>query len=295
MSTIDLHIHSNKSNDGDFTPKDLMQMCAEAGLKVVSLADHNSTRGLAEAEQYAQEIGLEFIPGIEMDCDYQGTILHLLGYWVDADAPIYQEIESSVIATEAKASITRIRKTEELGIVLDREKLDGLAVDGVVTGEMIAEVALACPQNQKNPLLLPYRKGGKRSDNPFVNFYYDYFSKGKLAYAPMEFIDLSEAVSIVRRTGGVPILAHPGISVGIDSRKLEKIISMGIDGIEAYSSYHNPETTAFFLAQASLLNIAVTCGSDFHGKTKPSLELGGVSCFNHEADIMKKLKSLKST
>lgn len=293
MSTIDLHMHSNISSDGDFSPSVLMGMCAQAGLKVVSLTDHNSTSGIAEARQKADELGLTLIPGIEMDCVHQGTFLHLLGYWIDPEDPAYAEIEASTIAMEASSSRQVIRKIKDLGIALDHEALAALSVNNVVTGEMIAEVALAHPSNSKLSLLLPYRTGGKRSDNPLVNFYYDFCAPGKVAYEPIQYMELTEAITVIQRSGGVPILAHPGINVGINYSKLESIIKTGVLGLEAYSSYHSSETTAYFLAQASLHDLAVTCGSDFHGKTKPTLQLGGVSCFNHEADILKRLNSLR--
>jgi hypothetical protein len=286
-------MHSRYSSDGDFEPRVLLEMCAAAHLQVVALADHNSTRGIPEAQQRASELGIELIPGIELDCVHEGNYLHLLGYWIDAADSVFGEIEASVTAMETEASKIRIQKIEALGFVLDREALERLSFGGIITGEMIAEIVLSNPVNLKHPLMTAYRPGGKRNDNPLVNFYWDFCSPDRPAYAPVNFMSLAEAIAVIRRTGGVPILAHPGANIGINTRKLASIIQTGVDGLEAFSSYHSNETTAFFIAQAKLLNVAFTCGSDFHGKTKPTIFLGGVSCYDHEDDIMSRLRSLK--
>lgn len=173
---------------------------------------------------------------------------------------------------------------KDLGIYFEKEKVLALAIEGVVTGEMIAEVALKDKRNQNNHLLEPYRRNGKRSDNPYVNFYWDFCSQGKMAYVPVQFISLSEAIQLIKKAGGIAVLAHPGINIWQYQNKLEGIIACGIDGIEVYSSYHDDNTVAFYNEQAEKFHLLKTIGSDFHGKTKPSIKLGSINC-PQEADI----------
>ena len=79
MAAFDLHIHSEYSSDGEFSVAELVGKCLGAQLTLFSLTDHNSVRGVGEAARLACERGIGFVPGIEIDCNYRGTDLHLLG------------------------------------------------------------------------------------------------------------------------------------------------------------------------------------------------------------------------
>ena len=158
---------------------------------------------------------------------------------------------------------------------------------------MIAEVALEDKRNDDNELLKPYRAGGSRSDNPYVNFYWDFCSQGKPAYVDIEYMTLREAISLVKKSGGIAVFAHPGANIKTDIEKLEGIVACGIDGIEVYSSYHNKETIQFYKEQAERFNLIKTMGSDFHGKIKPAIKLGNMVC-EEEEDIYKRFKDALS-
>ncbi len=278
VNQLDLHMHSNISNDGEYTPSQLMQLCKQHGLKTVALADHNSVRGVGEAQKSADELGMEFIRAIELDCQFEGVNLHLLGYGIDPTVPEFEKNEMDILKKEQDASSKLIHLVQDLGIHLEIEKVLDLAIEGVVTGEMIAEVALEDKRNQNNPLLGPYRKNGKRSDNPYVNFYWDFCSQGKPAYVPIQFLGLNEAIQLIRKARGIAVLAHPGINIGQDQKILGSIVSCGIDGMEVYSSYHDENMAAFYNKQAEQFHLLKTIGSDFHGKTKPAIRLGSMSC-----------------
>ena len=289
MSYIDLHMHSNYSDDGEFTPKELADLCIERGVKYFAIADHNSVRGIEEGKEYIKDKDITIIPAIELDCSIDGVNLHVLGYGIDYKSDIFEEIEANIIKQEQVASKERMRLVRELGINFEDEMIEKLSKNGVVNGEMIAEAAMSFDKNQENPLLKPYYKNGSRSDNPCVNFYWDFCAQGKPAYVEVKFISLEEAVKVILDNGGVPILAHPGNNVKEDLNLLEKIIARGVKGLEVYSSYHNEEQIAFYRDFAYRNNLLITCGSDFHGKTKPSISIGGVSCHNSEEKIIKEL------
>ncbi|GKH30729.1 PHP domain-containing protein [Muricomes sp. OA1] len=287
MNWLDLHMHSVISDDGEFEPEKLMDMCREAGLKTVAVADHNSTKALGRAAARAKENGLRLIPAVELDCCIRGRELHILGYGIDPEYPEYGKVEQNLLAQEQESSKIRLRLAEEAGLIVDHDLVYELAHHGVVTGEVIAEAALKNEEN--HALLRDYLPGGKRSDNPYVNFYWDWCSQGKCAYAPVEFISLDRAVEIITASGGVPILAHPGNNTREDEMLLQDIVKAGVRGMEVFSSYHTDEQVEFYLDWAMKRQLLITAGSDFHGKTKPSIHLGRMDVKGLEDKIYKEL------
>lgn len=290
MAWLDLHMHSCYSSDGEYTPKELIQFCIQNGVKTASITDHNSISALKEALDWADQKNFHLIPGIELDCTFQNVNLHLLGYWISPDFPPFFELEQNLIHQEQNASEKRIQLAQDAGFALSSSAVFHLAKNGVVTGEIIAEVALSQPENRNHPLLAPYYPGGSRSDNPYVNFYWDFCSQGKSMYVPISFLSLSEAVQLIRKAGGVPVLAHPGNNIKEQIPLLHAVLDQGIDAIEVYSSYHNAVQTAFYHDQAISRNLAITCGSDFHGKIKPSIAIGSVDCNGKEEVFLKGLE-----
>ncbi len=290
MSYIDLHMHSYYSDDGEFEPKQLIDLCLEKNIKYFSIADHNSVRGIKEAKEYCVGKNINIIPAIELDCTFNEINLHVLGYGIDYDKTVFYDIEDNIIKQEQFASKKRMKLVKELGIDFSDEVINSLSRNGVVNGEMIAEAAMEFDKNHENPLLMPYYENGSRSDNPYVNFYWDYCAQGKAAYAEVSFISLQEAINIIEESGGIPILAHPGNNIKENINLLEQIISCGIKGIEVYSSYHSKEQVEFYKKFSLKHKLLLTCGSDFHGKTKPSIVIGGTDCEGIEDKIISQLK-----
>lgn len=289
MGWLDLHMHSDISNDGEFSPKKLMELCLENSIKVAALADHNSVRGIKEAKLYATEFGIQLIPAIELDCTFRGIDLHVLGYGIDPNYADFKKVEQSVEDQEIKTSKKRMELVENMGIAFNYDEVMKLSRNGAITGEMIAEVALKDDNNKSNILMHPFYPGGDRSDNPYVNFYWDICSSGKGAYVPMKFMSLSEAIELINAAGGIPVLAHPGNNVKEDEELLHNIVQTGIVGIEVYSSYHSSEQIEFYSRQSEKYGLIKTLGSDFHGKTKPSIQLGSVDCQDSEEKIYQAL------
>ena len=277
---IDLHMHSSFSKDGQHTPSELVKLCSDNGLKVIAISDHNSVLAIEEARRSAlqQNLDLKVIPAVEIDCDFHGFNLHILGYGIDIHEPWFGVYEDYIIKAEREGSLIRTKKVREMGIHLIQEELDKTAIDGVLTGEMIAEVALADPENADHPILIPYRQGGSRSDNPVLNFYWDWCSQGKPASSETEFITAEEAVLRIKNAGGMAVLAHPANNIKMDTVLLEGILELGIDGIEVYSSYHTAEHIAYYREKALKHQKLITLGSDYHGRTKPSIKLGEFHC-----------------
>ncbi len=285
MSIIDLHMHSCFSDDGEYTPEGLVDLCLGKKLRYISIADHNCTSGIEPAMIYCKDRNIELIPAVELDCSFDGCNLHVLGYGIDHSSAIFKELHDDILNQEREASKKRKSLVRQMGMDFSEQFADSLSQNGVITGEMLAEAAMRFDSGHENPLLKPYYEGGTRSSDPYVNFYWDYCEQGKPAYAEVRFISLQDAVAVIKETGGVPVLAHPGNNVGEDAAKLEAIVSCGIKGIEAYSSYHSDTQVAWYGSFAAEHKLFVTCGSDFHGRTKPSITVGYMDCGEEEAVV----------
>lgn len=294
MSKIDLHTHSIVSLDGEFSPAKLADICKANGVEVFALSDHNSTDGVAAAVEAGRERGVGVVPAIELDCEIEGVGFHLLGYGIDYADRRFGELNGALNAQIRANAKTQIELISALGIALDVERIYALSRDGLVIGETIAEVAIEDPRNAANPLVAPYLAGGERSDNPFVNFYWDFCSAGKAADVPMTYISFDEALSLIKSTGGAAAVAHPKNNFKGNDGLLKKVIEKGVWGIEAYSSYHAPTDVEHYCRIADSFGLVKTAGSDFHGKTKPSVSLGGIAGGLDEQALISAVKALRA-
>ena len=289
---IDLHMHSIRSCDGDFEPAELVRQAKAAGVAAIAVSDHNTTAAVAPATQAGQQAGVRVIPAVELDCILNGVIFHVLGYGIDPDFPALREIDLDIQRQEKAAAKERIGLINQAGIFLDEAEALGMAKDGVfVVGELIAEIVLNKPDAADNEKLRPYLPGGERSDNPYVNLYWDWCGQGCPAYVHIEYIPMAQALQVIHDAGGAAVLAHPGKNLEGRREMLADIVRLGMDGIECYSSYHNPATNQYFAQQAKEYGLLVTGGSDYHGKTKPAIHMGQYGLPGDGLDLLAALDS----
>lgn len=287
---IDLHMHSLYSDDGEFTPTQLVQKCHDAGVRIMAIADHNSVKANQEAMMVAKQLNMSYIPAIEIDCTYKGINLHVLGYGIDYTHQDFEDVEENVLRQELASSADKLKLTNALGFALCKEDMDSVSENGIYTGEMFCEVLLAKPEYKDSEVLKPYRQGGARDDNPFVNFYWDYYAQGKPCYSDIVFPSLQDAIAMIKRHGGVSVLAHPGNNLKGKFDIIDEMITLGLQGVEAFSNYHDEETMTYFYQKGLEKNVLITCGSDYHGKTKPAICLGECRCTIDEVNIEKQLR-----
>ena len=273
MAAYDLHIHSGYSSDGELPVAAIVGLCAARGLDAFSLTDHNSVRGVGEAARLARERGVGFVPGIEIDCNYRGTDLHLLGYGIDWRSADFARWEEEVAAKVMASFGPMVDTLLNLGFRVDAGAVLAAADGKPPTGELIAEVMLS-DANCHTPPLRPYMEGGERSDMPYINFYLDYFAQGRPAFVPVEYMDYRDAVELVRDNGGVPVVAHPGLNFRGREETAGRLLDRGAAGLEVFNNYHTPEQAVYFTSLALSKGASMTCGSDFHGKTKPRIAVG---------------------
>jgi len=289
MSTIDLHIHSNISTDGDLAPAAIVHMAKSSGLQVIAITDHNSVRGVRPGMEAAESDGIILIPGIEIDSLFGDLNLHILGYNIDIEDPAFEEIEKEAFRQEEEYFPRLVRRLQELGYHVREEDVIEYVSTPVPCEEDVGAYLIHSMENQDDMRLQAYREGGAQSDNPYFNFYLDFCTYGKPAYIERQYPNLGSVIQIIKDSGGIPVLAHPGESLPGPDKQLPLIINDGILGIEVYSSYHSPQMTQYFQQKAVENDLIVTCGSDFHGKNKPAIALGSVDCEGLETQILQSL------
>ena len=268
-------MHSTYSEDGEFTPSQLMDIFSTAGAKTVALTDHNTVAGVREAKAAAERHGLEFLTGIEIDCRLSGADFHILGYGIDVDNDFFAFTEANYARQYAGASERMLARLGDLGLYPKKQALDRIAANSYWKGgyyhEAFAEALLEDPDYRDEPLLMPFRPGGKYEANPLFGFYLEYFSQGARCYVTMEFPDAAEVVEGIHAAGGFAVVAHPANNIRSRFELLDELCVLGIDGLEAFSSYHSREQNAYYYSEAVRRGLLVTAGSDFHGKIKPAI------------------------
>lgn len=295
MSTIDLHIHSQYSPDADLPVSNIINICKGKGIKAISIADHNTVK--ASKEIFSSNIisDIQLIPGVELDCTYKGRTFHLLGYYIDFKSIDFDDWEKEFIRRELEAVPKRIQKLQELGMKISEKSVYERSDKTIPQEELMAEIILENSANRNHPLLTTYFEGGVKSNQPFINFFWDFFGHGKTAHVPVEYLNISEAIDMVRSNGGISVLAHPGANFKEDISFIDEIVSHGISGIEVFSTYHSEKQIDGFKKYALNEKLLMTCGSDFHGNNKPLISIGNFDCHGLEDDILNNLKLKKTT
>ena len=274
FARADLHMHSSYSLDGEFSIKDLLAKCQEHKLSTVSLTDHNSVKGVGEAIEMAHSAGMTVIPGIEIDCIYNGIDLHILGYDIKWESTDFLSLEDEVNRKIMEAFPEMLRLLKKSGITVDGDEVIALAKGRPPVAEQIAETLITNPVYHSNALLKPYLPGGSRSDMPYINFYHDYFAQGRPAYVKIDYMPYSEAIDLIKSQAGIPIVAHPGVNLRNQEAVINELLDKGALGLEAFNNYHDYDQINYFAGIADHRHLLLTCGSDFHGKNKPLIQPG---------------------
>lgn len=284
MSTIDLHIHSNISLDGSCSIEEIMQKAKENNMKTIAITDHNSIRGIKEAIELSKKYNIEVIPGIEIDCTFNEIDFHMTCYSMNYEDKRYLEIENYYLK-QNRINTWRAcyRFLKETNIYISKEELEKIAIQGILVPEDICEYLLTHHEYDEIEILKPYRKGGSRSNNPNLNFYWDFFSQGKIGYFKEEKLDALDIIQLVHETNGKCVVAHPKANFK-DDRILEELLQH-VDGIEAYSTYHTIEECEKYYNLAKKYHLLVTCGSDYHGIHKPLIDIGKIPGNDIESKI----------
>lgn len=276
-SPIDLHIHSSKSSDGDFTPFRIVHLAKEKKMKAISIADHDTVAAYPEALRYGKETGVEVIPSMELTTIFEEREFHLLLPFVDWKSKIVADLISQVARRRIKEARGRIRKLQELGFDITWKEVQKEAGPFPPLGVTIAQILILKAEKESDPRLTKYLEEKNRPLAPYY-FYKDYFMDGKPASVPRQNLPILEVLEVIPRTGAVPVLAHPGAYFQRTKKKdLEVLKEKGLQGLEVYTSYHTSEQSESYDQMARELDLVPTAGSDFHGTIKPHIPFGSLN------------------
>ena len=246
-ATIDLHLHTLAS-DGRLSPTELIQLVAKQGLETISITDHDSTEGLAEAYEAAKEFPyMRIIPGIEMSADIPGDEVHVLGYFLDYHDVDFQEMLTELRRGRVGRAQVMVEKLVALGKPVEWERVLHFAGDGTVGRPHIALAMVEAG----------YFKEPKEA-------FEEYLGNDGLAYYDRPKLNPTESVAMIQKVGGVPVLAHPtfmnDMEAGIASLKKE-----GLVGMEVYYAQYDDDTVRHLARLAREYDLIPCGGSDYHG------------------------------
>ena len=270
MERIDLHVHSTRS-DGTFSPAELVDYAMEKGLTAFALTDHDTVDGLDEAMERVLELRRklssnsktplvpEVIPGVELSTEYQGRDIHILGLFIDYHNQEFQDylrrfVDSRDLRNEKMCALLR-----EHGIDVSYGKLQAEFPDSVITRAHYAKYLL------NHGYIKSMKEAFER-----------YIGDRCPCYVPREKVTPAQAVELILKADGVPILAHP-ILYGMGNDRLDTLVAelkaAGLMGIEALYSTYDAADERQIRRLAQKYNLLLSGGSDFHGANKPGLDL----------------------
>jgi hypothetical protein len=271
---VDLHIHSNRSSDGDFSPFHIVRLARQERMRAISISDHDTVAAYPEALEFGEEEGVEVIPGIELTTIFQNREFHLLLPFVDWKKKIVSKIIDRVSKGRVEEAKERVRKLHELGFDISWKEAAGKSKSSPPLGVAIAKMLLDKASRKNHPLLRKYFEGENRAYAPYL-FYEDYFMEGKPAWVQKKNVSLLEVLKLAPQTEGVPVLAHPGAYFERASAEdLAVLKENGLQGLEVYTPYHDSSQREFYKKIAEELDLVPTAGSDFHGRIKPHVPFG---------------------
>jgi hypothetical protein len=268
---IDLHCHTLAS-DGELSAEELIDLAVKKNLKAIAITDHDSLGSLKKAIDYSKGRNIKVVPGVEISCDdplFNHDKIDVLGLFVDYNNKSLVNLTEQINKKRDLNKRKIIKKLNKLGFKIDFDEV-----------KKTAKGTLGRPHIAKF-LLRRYLKRFVSVKDVFDK----YIGAGKPAFVkPEEFVPIKKAVKIINQSGGISILAHPGIYPKEDSIKLiDYFINNGGQGIETYYPYHllyqdlnldekgNNGLIAYYKDIARSKNLLESGGCDYHGNYRPTL------------------------
>ncbi len=247
MSQVDLHLHTTAS-DGRYSPEEVVRRAAERGLRVISITDHDSVDGIAPALAAARDYpGLMVIPGVEVSTDVPRGEVHVLGYFID------------YTRKELKAALARFRSSREDRAkgMIDKLAALGIKIEWCRVKELAGGGAVGRPHVARAMLEKGYIESIKEAFDKYI-------AREGPAYVEREKMTPAEAVRLVARSNGLPVMAHP-FTVPDAEAMIAELKAAGLLGIEAYYKDYSLEERDRLLELADKYHLITTGGTDYHG------------------------------
>lgn len=259
MRPIDLHTHTNRS-DGSMSPSELIDRAIQNGLSYIAITDHDTVSGLDEAIEYAKDKPITVIPGVELSTEYHGRDIHMVGLGIDYKAEEFVSYLDEFVKSRDIRNEKMCRMLTEAGFPMTYQELQEAYPGSVITRAHYARYML-----DKG-----YTTYLKEAFERYVGDNCPYF-------IPREKITPVDGVELIKKAGGIPVLAHPmlykmswaGIGQLVDELKPAGL--MAIEAIYTTNTNSDERETREFAAKNGLL---ISGGSDFHGAAKPTIDVG---------------------
>jgi predicted metal-dependent phosphoesterase TrpH len=247
VATVDLHIHTTAS-DGKYSPSEIVNKAGQLGLKVIAITDHDTVEGIPGAlEASKQYPTLRVIPGVELSTDVPEGEIHVLGYFIDyTDAEFRVSLETMRNSRIGRAR-KMVEKLDKLGIHLEWERVQEIAGSGALGRPHIAQAMLE-----------------KGYINSLPDAFKYYIGHGGPAYAERDKLTPVEAVELIVRARGLPVLAHP-LTAGNVEAIIVELKPAGLVGMEVYYASYSFEDINLLLGLAYKHGLIATGGTDYHG------------------------------
>lgn len=258
MRIIDMHVHSTYS-DGSYTPEEIAKAAKRRGVSLIALTDHDTTAGLEPFMHACRQRGLNGLCGIELSAESPYT-LHILGYRITPGCKALEHKLEEIRRNRDERNIKICEKLQKLKMKIDIDE-----VRAISNGEVVARPHIAKLMVSKGyvPNLSAAFAG--------------YIGRNGIAYVDKDRIPADECIRLIKQAGGVASLAHPAQCM-LNREGLEELLTRlqkaGLWGIEAVYGSNNPEVTKLHMELASKFGLYTTAGSDFHGLSKPGIEIG---------------------
>jgi predicted metal-dependent phosphoesterase TrpH len=271
----DLHVHTNHS-DGLYTPEQVVKIAIEKGIKVLAIADHDTTTAYDEALKYVAEEELTLIPAVELSTAQNGTELHILGYLMDHKNPAFARKTKEFRQERLVRGEKIVEKLNELGIELSMDTVRRVAGKSTLGRPHIADALV--------------EQEYVRTFNEAFARYLGYHAP---AYVPKFHITPEQGIQIIHEAGGVAVLAHPGTLARDDL--IPGLASVGLDGIEAIYPLHSHHVVKKYMTMAADLGLIFTGGSDCHGRPDSRMAIGSVTVPKQCYDDLLAVKEKRSS
>jgi predicted metal-dependent phosphoesterase TrpH len=260
-SFVDLHCHSTAS-DGTLSPRDVVKLARDSDLSALSLTDHDTVAGIADASDEARKLGIDSLAGIEISAEFPapGT-LHILGYGINPTSALLANLTAELIAARNDRNPKIIAKLNAMGVAVSMREWEDGAKGGVLGRPQLAAIL--------------QRKGYVSS---IKNAFEKYLGQGARAYVDKERLTPRDAIARISAAGGLAVLAHPVQLRARNDAQLETFIKnladQGLAGIEVIHSDHDAAAVEKMTRLADRFGLLKTGGSDFHGMNKKDIRLG---------------------
>ncbi len=243
---IDLHMHTTAS-DGTLSPVELVRVLAATTLRLVAITDHDSLGGIAEAKrELANHPNLTLIPGIELSSDDGESEVHVLGYHLDENDPELHEVLAAFHRNREGRGELMVARLNEMGFDITWERVVEISQGGVIARPHIARALME-----------------KGYVSEMREAFDKYIGRGMPAHIEHEKMTPEEAVALIRRFGGVPVLAHPTFTADPPAL-VASLAKAGLAGMEVYYKNYTPDVVAELKDLADRHNLLALGGSDYH-------------------------------